>query len=399
METAIIMHTRPVWAEISLHRLLENYRQLRLTAGASADVLAVVKANAYGHGILACAPLLVAAGAKWIGVTCVEEGVAVRAVCPDASVLVMSGLWHGETEAVVKHLLTPLVWEPFHLDLLERETQAQGLDSQSIPVHVEIDTGMSRQGVRGAEALAAILARFTRQSPLVLEGVMTHFSAPEVMEPGESEQQIIRLGEALDLIAARGLHPKWVHAGNSATLLAGKDTGALHKLAARSGSRLMLRPGLTLYGYPPRFSPADPMTSAVGQSYQPVLEWKTRLVSLRWIEAGESAGYNSAFRAERRTRLALLPLGYADGVNRLLSNRGAVLVGGRRAPIAGRVSMDQTIIDVTDAPGADIGDEVVILGAQGSESITAYDIADAIGTIPFEVLCGIACRVPRVLVD
>jgi alanine racemase len=399
METAIIMHTRPVWAEISRHRLIENYRQLRLTAGDSADVLAVVKANAYGHGILGCAPLLVAAGAKWIGVTCVEEGVAVRAVCPQARVLVMSGLWQGEAEAVVEYQLTPLGWEPFHLDLLEREARARGLGPQSIPVHVEIDTGMSRQGVRSAEALGALLTRFTRPSPLALEGVMTHFSAPEVMELGESEQQISRLGEALELITARGLRPKWVHAGNSATLLAGKDTGALHKLAVRSGSRLMLRPGLTLYGYPPRFSPADPMTSAARHSYEPVLEWKTRVVSLRWIEAGESAGYNSAFRAQRRTCLALLPLGYADGVNRLLSNRGAVLVRGRRAPIAGRVSMDQTIIDATGVPGVDIGDEVVILGAQGSESITAYDIADAIGTIPFEVLCGIACRVPRVLVD
>ena len=164
----------------------------------------------------------------------------------------------------------------------------------------------------------------------------------------------------------------------------------------------MLRPGLALYGYAPRFTRGGESVSPVaevGAGRRPVLEWKTRVTSLRTIQAGEAAGYNSTFRAARPTRLALLPIGYADGLSRLLSNRGGVLVRGRRAPIAGRVSMDQTILDVTDIPEAEIGDEAVVIGRQGDAAITAYEIADLTGTIPYEVLCGIAARVPRTLVD
>jgi len=168
------------------------------------------------------------------------------------------------------------------------------------------------------------------------------------------------------------------------------------------GARLMLRPGLSLYGYAPRFAGAGPPVAPADRlsaKLRPVLSWKTRIASLRTIEAGESAGYNSTFRAVRPTRLGLLPMGYADGLNRLLSNRGSVLVHGKRAPIAGRISMDQTVLDVTDIPAVEIGDEAVIIGSQGEDSITAYELADLAGTIPYEVLCAVAARVPRVLVD
>jgi alanine racemase len=230
---------------------------------------------------------------------------------------------------------------------------------------------------------------------------MTHLSAPEMLEETTTGDQVARLTAALEVIAARGLKPKWVHAGNSATLLAAKGTAPLATAATRVGARLMLRPGLTLYGYPSRFSP-DEATQPFASSlvgYQPVLEWKTRITSLRTIAPGDGAGYNATFRASRETRLALLPMGYADGLNRLLSNRGEVLVRGHRAPIAGRVSMDQTIIDVTSVPGVSIGDEVVIIGRQGDQAISAYDLADLADTIPFEVLCAINTRVPRMLVD
>jgi alanine racemase len=407
-----IMCTRPVWAEISRQALLSNFRLLRDRAGASIDLLAVVKANAYGHGILECAPLLAGPSTvdrpEWIGVTCVEEGIRVRPTCPDVRILVMSGLWRGEAEAAIEHRLTPLVWEAFHFDELESTAQRLGLAPQSLPVHLEIDTGMSRQGVRvveanpsGTAALAALLKHFSAHSALRLEGVMTHFSAPEMLEERTSSNQIARLAAALDVVKAHGLRPAWVHAGNSAILLAQKVTPPLTSLANKMGARLMLRPGLTLYGYPPRFSPGQTATSFAKEllGYRPVLEWKTRITSLRTIEAGDGAGYNATYRASRESRLALLPLGYADGFNRLLSNRGSVLVRGQRVPIAGRVSMDQTIIDVTHVPSAAIGDEVVLLGRQGDASISAYDLADQIGSIPFEVLCNINTRVPRILVD
>jgi alanine racemase len=169
---------------------------------------------------------------------------------------------------------------------------------------------------------------------------------------------------------------------------------ALVEVAGIYGSRLMLRPGLALYGYPVRFTP--PLTE---HALQPALSWKTRVVSIRTIEAGETAGYSMTFRADRQSRLALIPAGYADGLNRLLSNRGSALVRGKKAGIAGRVSMDQTILDVTDIPDVEIGDEVVLIGEQEGERITAYDLADATGTIPYEVLCAIGARVPRLLVD
>jgi alanine racemase len=390
--------TRPVWAEISRSRLLTNWTLLRKATTDDVDVLAVVKADAYGHGAAACAALLENAGARWFGVTCVAEAVALRQVSLESRILLMSGLWDGEADAIIVQKLTPQVWEPFHFDLLEAAARKRALKPESLPVHLEIDTGMSRQGVRSLETLKELLARCGAESPIHIEGVMTHFSAPEVLEPDETQAQMARLAAALEVIAEHGIRPAWIHAGNSATLFVPEHLLALEKLAQKYAARLMLRPGLALYGYLPQFVPqlSDGTESA---TLRPVLAWKTRVISLRTIDADESAGYNMTFRATRRTRLALIPVGYADGFNRLLSNRGHVLVRGKKIPIAGRVSMDQTILDVTDLPNVEIGDEVVLIGEQGGESITAYDLADAAGTIPYEVTCAISARVPRLLID
>lgn len=398
------MNTRPVWVEIARKKLIANYLELRRLAGNTVEVLAVVKANAYGHGMETCARLLAGAGAEWIGVTSVEEGIEARAVCPDAKILVMSGLWHGEGEAAIEHRLTLVVWEAFHLDLLEAAARRFQLPAQSVPVHLEVDTGMSRQGVQANSALlTSILNRFHAESPLRLDGVATHFSAPEVLDGKDTAEQAALFAAAIEQIAASGLRPAWIHAGNSANLLrADPFPRALKESAAKLGAKLMLRPGLALYGYAPRFTEAGRAAIPSGMAsakLSPVLAWKSRITSLRYIQAGESAGYNSTFRAARPTKLALLPMGYADGLNRLLSNRGTVLVRGHHAPIAGRVSMDQTIVDVTGIPDAAIGDEAVVIGGRGETSISAYDLADLTGTIPYEVLCNIAARVPRVLVD
>jgi alanine racemase len=389
--------TRPVWAEISRSRLLSNWNILRNAAPDDAEVMAVVKANAYGHGAEVCAPLLDAVGAKWFGVTCLAEAVVLRQACPEARILVMSGLWKDEADAIIEHRLTPQVWEPFHFDLLETAARNRELKPQSLPVHLEIDTGMSRQGVRSLYDLKALLSRCNTDSPICIEGVMTHFSSPEVLDPDETHVQIAHFATALDVITNSGIQPEWIHAGNSATLFVPEHLRVLRELARKHSARLMLRPGLALYGYLPRFVPqlADTPT----KSLQPVLAWKTRVVSLRTITDGETAGYNSTFRAARKTQLALIPVGYADGLNRLLSNRGHALVRGHKVPIAGRVSMDQTILDVTDVPRVEIGDEVVLIGEQGKEKITACDLADAIETIPYEITCAIGARVPRLLVD
>ncbi|MGI8771058.1 MAG: alanine racemase [Acidobacteriaceae bacterium] len=396
--------TRPVWAEISRSRLIANYHALRALAPASAVLLAVVKANAYGHGVDLCAPALAAAGADWLGVTSVEEGVRVRALCQQPHILIMSGIHRDEAAPVLDCRLTPVVWESYHLDLLETEAAHRGMPPQSVPVHLELDTGMARQGVPVAAErvdpltdLAAILVRFHADSPLRLEAVMTHFHSPEVLTAANppTKAQMGKLAAALALIRGRGLQPLLLHAGNSATLLEGPDGAELDRMAHAGNMRLMLRPGLALYGCAPAFTPPQGRLPRL----QPVLAWKTRINSLRTLQPGDTAGYNATFRASRPTRLALLPIGYADGYNRLLSNRGHVLIRGQRAAVAGRVSMDQIIVDVTDIPTAAIADEAVLLGAQDADAITAEDLAALTGTIPYEVLCNINARVPRFLVD
>lgn len=405
------MCTRPTWVEISRHRLLANYRYLRQLAGNSADLLAVVKADAYGHGLAHCAPTLASAGADWLGVTSVAEGIHARALCgASPRILIISGLWHGEASRSLEHNLTPVVWEHFHLDELEAAAAERGLGPQSVPVHLELDTGMARQGIAApwagsaassteASGLAKLLARFHSRSVLQLEGVMTHFSAAECLDSVSFRQQMARLSAALDVISAAGLSFKWLHAGGSATLLGGQDLAPMLELAKKHGARLMLRPGLALYGYAPRFAPPGTVADEAATHLQPVLEWKTRVVSTRVIPAGESVSYNATFRAERTTRLALLAVGYADGLNRALSNRASVLLRGHRAPVAGRICMDQCVVDVTDIPGIEIGDEAVLLGTHKSHAMDAYEHADLIGTIPWEVLCDIGPRVPRQLVD
>jgi alanine racemase len=396
---------RPLWAEVSRWRLLANYEKLRHAATSEADLMPVVKANAYGHDVLACAPLLAEAGAQWLGVTGTEEGGAVRAVCPQPRILLMSGIWPGEAEQVIDQGLTPVVWEPWHLKLLEAVAAARHMPPGSIAVHLEIDTGMSRQGVRvaGPEVspageLSSLLVHFHAGSCLRLEGVMTHFSAPETMSSTAPNPQLASLAAALEFILARGLRPHWLHAGSSSSIVAGPDRQALMEMASRARMRLMLRPGLGLYGYLDRFTLDGLPWHVSGPALEPVLAWKTRVTSLRILHAGETAGYDRTFVACRQTRLALLPAGYADGFNRLLSNRGHVLIHGLQAPIAGRVSMDQTMVDVTDIPAAAIGDEVVLLGSQGSHSLSAWDLADLTGTIPWEVLCAIGTRVARLMV-
>ena len=379
--------TRPTWAEISRRNLLHNYQWLGERAGSQTQLLAVVKADAYGHGLTGCAQALVGAGASWLGVTCLEEGVALREACPEARILIMTGLWQGEADAAVEHRLTPVVWERQHLSWLEAAAQMRNVGAGQFPVHLEIDTGMSRQGVQPAQ-MDLLLEQLTGETPLRLEAVMTHFHSPDNAEATEEQERA--LAGAAEAVMRSGLRPDYLSAGSSA---AGLRQGAsfVTELATRMGARRMQRPGIALYGYAPG---AESQAQLL-----PVLSWKTRVVSLREIEPGESVGYDATFTARRKTRLGLLPVGYADGLNRLLSNQGWVLVRGQQAPIVGRISMDHAVADVTDIAGVERGDEVVLIGEQGEEKVTAADMARLCGTIAYEVLCGIGARVPRIWVD
>ncbi len=386
-----IIHTRPTWAEVARGNLLHNHRRLRQLSGDAPELLVVVKANAYGHGLANTARVLEADGAHWFGVTSVEEGVALRHICPRSRILIMSGIWEGEAETAIDHRLTPVVWDPQHLNWLAEAARRRGLRAGELPVHLEIDTGMSRQGAP-IPRLGLLLDRFAPGQPLRLEAITTHFHSPE------NEQltagQMAALVTVIDTIHSAGLRPEILSAGSSATILRG-ETALIADLARRIGARPMLRPGIALYGYAPsgQSAPGPP------PGLDPVLAWKTHVTSLRSIDEGATVGYDATFTAPRNTRLALLPVGYADGLNRLLSNRGSLLIRGQHAPIVGRISMDQTMVDVTDISSAALGDEAVLIGRQGSEKITAADMANLLATIAYEVLCAIAARVPRVMVE
>jgi alanine racemase len=399
-----LMTTHPCWVEIRTRSLEDNFRFLLSLAAPHAELMAVVKANAYGHSMALCAPAVVRAGAKWLGVATVEEGVAARALSPEPGVLVLCGAFPGQGAAVVEHRLSAVAWQPWQLDELETAARAAG---NTVPVHVEIDTGMSRQGVNLNE-LGSLLARFHPGSPLRLEGVMTHLFAADEADGRETKAQLALLEEAVEKVTDSGLNPEWLHAGSSPTLVAG-EAERIAALAARHGMKAMLRPGLALYGVIPRFNPEfEPSESSKSQEpaslaaaraqLQLVLTWKTRVAGVRTVPAGAVVGYNGTFVATEPMRLALVAAGYADVLDRRLGNRFDLLVRGQRAPLVGRVSMDSAVVDVTEIAGVEPGDEVVILGEQGGDTITAFDHAEATVTIPWEVFTRIGPRVLRVAV-
>lgn len=394
------------WVEVSGERLAANYSALADAAGAGTTVLAVIKANAYGHGAEVCAPLLATAGVPWLGVTDAAEGIAVRhalaaaGIAPDRQprILVMCGLLPEDADAIVHHALTPVVWDQRQMEWL---AEAVARSSHTpLPIHLEIDTGMARQGIVPGEKLQSLLRWLTTQQSLRLDGVMTHFASAEVACSPQTLDQRSRFEQALHAVAATGLQPAWVHAGNSSTI---DNDGADHTipwlqaLAHNLGARAMVRSGLGLYGYclPIEHSRQHNGVTCDSQprvqpGLQPVMTWKTRIISLRDIQPGDAVGYNGIFIAQRPMRLALLPAGYADGLRRELSAStanpgGWVILHGQRAPIVGRISMNLTTVDVTGIPNTEAGDEAVLLG----DGITAEHHAQLSGTIAYEILCGI----------
>ena len=390
------------WVEVSERRLRANYRLLVEAAGDDTAVLAVVKANAYGHGVCVCAPVLAKAGAEWLGVADAAEGVVVREALAAGGmryedqprILMMCGLPGEDAEAVVSHGLTPVVWEQRQMEGLAAAVMRHGGDAARLRVHLEIDTGMARQGVVPGEGLRALLHWLKRQPRLLLDGVLTHFASPEESGSPQTLAQRARFEEAIAAVAEAGLRPGWVHAGSSSTLDNQDGAGNLawlRSLAGSVGARSMVRSGIALYGYCLPIEQDDTAAEAkVRCGLQPVMCWKTRVIGLRDVQAGDTVGYNATFRAERLMRLALLPVGYADGLRRELSGSNArpggwTMVKGRRAAIVGRVSMNLTVVDVTEIPGVAVGDEVVVLG----DGVTADDHARLAHTISYEIVCGV----------
>jgi len=384
------------WIEISEERLAANFRAIAQAVGAETAVLAVVKANAYGHGIELCSPALARAGAPWLGVTGASEGARARRALAEAgiapaaqpAILVMCGFTQQDVEALAEHALTPVVWIP---------EQVGWLEGSGLAVHVEVDTGMARQGVHPGAELEDLLAEI-EAAELPLDGLLTHFCAAEAAHSELTQRQERRFEAAIAQVRRQGLAPKWVHAGSSSSV----DNPAqaspwLVDLARSVGARAMVRCGCALYGYCVPIEGADAafVQPKLRPALRPVMTWKTRVLSLRDLAAGETVGYNATFTAPAPMRLAMLPVGYADGLRRELSGTDArpggwvILRGGdgsaHRASIVGRVSMNLTMVDVTAIPGVRVGDEVVVLG----DGITADDHARLAQTIPYEILCAV----------
>lgn len=397
------------WVEISSNNLTANYKVLSSHAGA--DVLAVIKADAYGHGAPLCAPVLARAGAPWLGVTDAAEGSEVRealnldGISPSRQpqILVMSGSLPEEAETIVSNHLTPVVWSIEQLEPLARAAEEQ---NKQLSVHLEVDTGMSRQGCVVGNQLDELLGWFVAHPAIALDGVMTHFASAEVAGSHQTAEQQQRFEHAIQQVKAAGLAPAWVHAGNSSTIDNPTDSADhagrwLTELAHSVGACPMVRSGLALYGYCLPVEREQGYTadasSRLAPLLQPVMTWKARVLDIRVIDRGTHVGYNGTFTASGPMRLALLPVGYADGLRRELSASspaagGWVAIEAERAFVVGRISMNLTSVDVTSSPSLRAGDEIQILGP----GMTAADHARLARTIPYEILCGI--KAPRLLV-
>ena len=374
------MPIRPTRAEIDLGALTRNLQTLQ-TAAPGVDVLAVVKADAYGHGAVPVSRALEAAGVRFLGVALVEEGLALRQAGLKSDILVLGGAYEGSWELMLEQGMIPVVFRPEHLSALDAASAARGTTARA---HLKVDTGMGRLGVLPPD-LPAFLEAARSCRRLSLEGLCSHFANADLADAALTEQQILRFRTALGQMRAAGFEPRWRHLSNSAGLLALPE--------ARDGMEMnVARPGLALYGLQPAPWLRPPRV------LEPVLSWKTSVVHLKTVPAGTPISYGSTWTAPRPSRIATLPVGYADGWSRLLSNRGAVLVRGRRAPIVGRVCMDLCMVDVTDLPGVEVGDEVVLIGRQGAEAQDAHQLAALESTIAYDVLCAIGARVPRVVV-
>ncbi len=369
---------RPTWAEINLDNLQHNFRVMRLAMGAGVAIMPAVKADAYGHGARECAAALERAGADWFGVAMPEEGLQLREAGISRPILCLGGFWEGQENVVIEADLTPAV---FRVDLLERLDCAARERKTVADYHVKIDTGMGRLGVPSGE-FDDFLESISRFERVRMDGMMTHFAAADESDRQEFTcEQMRHFNEALESARSRGHNPTWIHQANS---------GAAHALPSSRGR--MVRLGGVLYGLwrdvtDSRVPPFD---------WRPVMSLHTRISLLKTVSKGAPLGYGGSFVTTRESRIATLPVGYEDGLRRGLSNRGRVIVRGRMAPIVGRVSMDLTLVDVTDIDGAAVGDEVVIIGSQGECTITAEEIAAQLGTISYEVTCAISDRVPRV---
>lgn len=383
-DLAIHASARPTWAEVNLTALQQNYRAIQALVSPEATICCVVKCDGYGHGAVECSRALQESGATWFGVTSTEEAVKLRRGGISARILVMTGFWRGEEDEILDSDLTPAIWSVEHVQALQHAAGRR--PKRPVHVHVKVDTGMSRLGLPMAQ-VPAFIEELKKAEDIVVEGVFSHLASSEALDAEDAQWQILCFEDVLKTFADRGIAPTYRHLANSAAVVGRHDTW--HN---------MIRPGLLLYGGCLPLEGAN-ASEAKAPTITPVLSWKTRVIALKDLEAGQAVGYGGSYKTTRPTRIAVIPVGYGDGFSRHLSNTGRVIIRDQYAPIVGNVSMDLVTVDVTDVGGVDLGDEVILLGRTEHCRIDVEEHALHTQTIPYEILCGLSPRVPRKYVD
>ena len=384
---------RPVWAEVSLTALRRNLDAIRDYVNPASEkrqtprmVLSIVKGNGYGHGGPEVAKALEKFGADWFGVASAGEGMELRKAGVRKPILVLGGFWPGEEKNLIHHNLTPAIHRCEQLALFD--AAARKAHKKHVSIHLKFDTGMNRLGIAPGEAdcFAKLLAKCKR---LELTGTFTHLAASEVFTDTptgrETPEQLERLFGAIDRLRALGVSPGIVHIANSAAIAARPESWAD-----------MVRPGAILYGYHPGFDPIDLRTKYEAKlALRPVMSLRARLLNVRSVAAGSGVGYNASWVAKRPSLVAVLAAGYADGIHRSLGNRGCAHIRGHKAPIIGIVSMDVSMLDVTDIPDVQIGDIATVYGTDGDNVYPANVVARSIGTVTSDLISSVSRRVPR----
>ena len=379
-------HHRATFAEINLKALKHNLQNLKTITEPATGIMAVIKADAYGHGALPCAKAAVDLGVNYLGAGIIEEGIELRENGITEPILILGSIFPDEAEDLVRHYLATILCTPDLAQALAKEAEKQ---KKSVNVHIKVDTGMNRLGVL-PENLLPLIKTISNLPALKLEALSTHFSSADDEDKSITTQQIELFQKTLTELQEAGVTmPPLTHLANTSALLRFPE----------SRSR-MVRPGLILYGALP-----SPILNSVAQevcqkenlkNFQPVMQWKSKIILLKSVQKGQPLSYSRKHVTQKNSLIATLPIGYADGLHRNLSNNMEVLVKGKRAPQVGTICMDMILIDVTEVSDVNIGDEVVIFGKQGEEEILVEELAEKSNTIPYEILCNVGKRVLRI---
>lgn len=366
---------RPTWTEINLDAIEHNLREFRRILPENVKIMAVMKADAYGHGAVEIADAVISGGAHSLAVAFLEEAVELRLSGVKKPILLIGPTPPGQVSEIIRHNLTQTVFSIESAAAISREAVSQ---NTLVPVHVKVDTGMGRVGINPRKTVSFI-RQISDLPGIKVEGILTHLASADSSDLSYTSYQIKLFEEALEACREAGIKIPVIHAANSAGTISSPES-----------HYNIIRLGISLYGQYP-----SPEMNTDKIKLIPVLSFKSRIIFLKEVPPGTYLSYGNTFVTEKNSVIATIPVGYADGFNRLLSNRGSVLVRSQRAPIVGRICMDYSMIDVTEIEGVSVGDEVVLYGTQGESSITVDEVASLLGTISYELLCNVDKRVSR----